>query len=174
STGSQYGGQFANGPITNGTWVAAGAALVLKQNTVGGLATPLTVPDDLVLNGNGLSAANTLTYKELYVNGADTQDNAGALINLSGSNTITGIVYLNGTAGIGVALDEHANPAVTVSQLNLGPVGDYPGSTGGIDKWGIKGLNLQGEGWYTGNVDIHAGVLTVQNTTALGLGTSPA
>jgi large repetitive protein len=178
-----YFGQFPNNNgvtdgITNGTVVAAGAAVVLKQNPLG--ADPVTgtanlsVPEDLILNGNGLSAANTLTYKELYQSATDPQKNSGALINLSGNNTITGIVYLNGTVGIGVALDEHAVPAVTTSELNLGPIGQFAGQVGGIDKWGIKGLNLQGEGWYTGNVDIHFGVLTVQNTTALGLGTTPA
>src|SRR5438477_410248 len=42
------------------------------------------------------------------------------------------------------------------------------GTAGGITKLGSKRLTLQGDGTYTGPVDIKESVLRIQNDTALG------
>ncbi len=44
-------------------------------------------------------------------------------------------------------------------------------TSGGITKFGSKRLNLQGDGLFTGDVDIAEGVVRAQNDTALGIGT---
>ena len=50
---------------------------------------------------------------------------------------------------------------------------DAKGTTGGgITKYGSQRLNIEGDGTYTGPVDVHEGVLSVQNDTATGLGGS--
>ncbi len=135
-------------PRTN---VANGAALHLKQ-TVGG--APLTLVENITLNGNGIAHRNPWLNRQ------------GALENLSGNNLITGDILLGGTAGIGV---EVIPQATDPSELTLrGMTGEVTGGSG-INKLGSKRLILQGDGTYTGLVDVVAGVLRIQNDTALGL-----
>src|SRR5581483_4863194 len=92
-----------------------------------------------------------------------------------GANTLSGYVYLAGTAGIGVDQDVTGYPPAPVapypaSGLTItGSVGET-GGIGGLVKLGAKRLALDGDGWYSGNVDVRAGALRVQTNTALGLG----
>jgi large repetitive protein len=252
------------------TTVEAGASLQLKAPA----GSTLTIPNNLILAGPGITHPSLLLNQE------------GALINLSGNNTITGTIQLNGIAGIGdqtsvsevqnvnvggisvtggtftltfngqttaalsynasasavqTALDNlssiggiggsvavslvtttnpplsvytvtfggqlgginvpamtangssltGSSPSVTVATVTdggpLGPSGlseltltgtmsDFNATTpGGITKLGSGRVNLQGDGTYTGPVDVAEGVLRVQNNTALGTseGTGP-
>ena len=95
-------------------------------------------------------------------------NHAGAIENIAGNNTLSGIIQLNGVAGIGV--EELSPPAPGAeSQLNLtGYLWDNGSTPGGIAKLGSRRLVIQAAGMYTGDVDIKAGVLLVQNDTALG------
>ena len=95
-------------------------------------------------------------------------NHAGAIENIAGNNTLSGIIQLNGVAGIGV--EELSPPAPGAeSQLNLtGYLWDNGSTPGGIAKLGSRRLVIQAAGTYTGDVDIKAGVLLVQNDTALG------
>lgn len=105
----------------------------------------------------------------------------GALMSLSGSNILEGNIQLGGTVGIGVEQVFSSNPSavpagtysanyfsqlVTTGQLSDG------GGPSGVTKFGSQRLILQGPGTYTGANDISAGVLLVQNNTALGAGGS--
>lgn len=135
-----------------GTIVKSGAALVLKS-TPGG--ANLNMPENITLSGDGVATWRT-----------DVNQN-GALLNLSGANNITGIVTLDGTAGIGVELLDQASPPA--SQLTIsGPIAEAKANSG-FDKLGTQRLLLQGGGSYTGKVDIQEGVVQVRNDTALGL-----
>ena len=169
------------------TVVENGAALHLKALTA---ATNLTLANNLILsglgvvhqfatnNGNSLSAPNPL--------GGPGQTSGGALLNLSGANTLTGNIEFNGPAGIGV---EALGPNPLSQLILTGAMADYtPGlpfapvlispvaavvGTDGIIKLGTQRLIIEGPGSYHGAVDIQTGVLLDQNNTGLGLGIDP-
>src|SRR5207249_460905 len=71
--------------------------------------------------------------------------------------------------GIGV---ERLAPATSSELTIVSSIGDAPGSVGGINKFGSGRLILQGDGSYSGPVDVREGVLRVQNDTALGQASS--
>ncbi len=90
-----------------------GAALVLKQDLGG---DNLNLPYTIGLTGLGI------TNRYPWLN------QMGALVNLDGSNLVSGSVYLNGAAGIGVEIDGAVNPFSNPSQLLLtGTIHDAPG-----------------------------------------------
>jgi autotransporter-associated beta strand protein len=140
--------------VQPGTTVASGAALVLKQALDG---SALTVHENLTLAGTGI------THRFAWLN------QQGALLNLGGRNTVTGNITLQGSTGIGVERDGSvlASPA---SELTLFGTQGESGGAGSLDKLGSQRLILQGESTFTGDVDIQAGVLRIQNDAALGLG----
>ena len=136
----------------------------------------------MVLSGTGITHA---------FGGPNGISQQGALLNLSGVNTLSGNLQFDGSAGIGVQ-ELGPNPE---SQLTLtGPMADYSpslpftptllnppavlqpdGTTdGGIVKLGARRLIIQGPGSYHGTVDIQAGVILDQNDTGLGLGVDPS
>jgi autotransporter-associated beta strand protein len=91
----------------------------------------------------------------------------------------TGVV--SGTGTINLAWGPGSSTIVTIVMNEgggqAGTVWTYsvvfspaPTGGGGITKFGSKRLNLQGDGTYSGNVDIKEGVLRAQNDTALGNG----
>jgi autotransporter-associated beta strand protein len=90
--------------------VQAGAAIHLKSLTPG---ANLAIGKNFVLYGQGITHPFSLINQE------------GALLNLSGANSISGSVALNQNVGIGVQnLDP--NPTVNPSQLTLtGPTTDF-------------------------------------------------
>ncbi len=140
-----------------GVRVLNGASIMLK-------------PD---LNGNNLNLPYAFDLSGLGINHRFPWLNqTGALVNLGGNNIISGQVYLSGDAGIGVQIDGAIQPYANVNQLLMtGAI--YDGSsTGKLIKLGSQRLILQGEGLYTGGVDIQNGVLTIQHDSALGRGSS--
>jgi autotransporter-associated beta strand protein len=152
------------------------------------------IPQNFSLTGIGLDPSNYAQSSYLPTPFADM----GALENLSGDNTITGNILFNNAGtpgagpGIGVellpdssVLNHHGpNPVggspdwdVTTSQLTLQGLQSDNGNDGqsapgfaGFTKVGTNELIIQGDGTYSGNVNINAGVLEIQNDTALGSG----
>ena len=148
-----------------------GAALHLLSNSGAGLQ----LFQNFVLAGLGVDHPYSVI------------DQQGAIVNLVGKNVITGNIKLKNQVGIGVQpLDGvimSAQPSggsdttagfeseltLTGSQSNFSTT-----PAGGITKLGSERLTIQGDGNYTGLVDIVNGVLRVQNDTALGAGNSNA
>jgi autotransporter-associated beta strand protein len=148
--------------------VSGGAAVILKTDVSSGSPTPINVDSNLTLTGNGMTLANTQREPWLL--------QKGALATLDGLDTESGNIVLNGQAGIGAEQDGNlVEPPVggPVSEMTL--TGDYSetggaAGPGGITKLGSQRVYLQGAGTYNGPVEIAAGVLRVQNSTALGTG----
>ena len=141
-----------------GAKVASGAALVLTEDLGGNY---LRLSYNLTIAGSGI------THRFPWL------DQMGALLNLDGANAVTGDIYLDGAAGIGVEVDGANTPYAHPSELLLtGGIHDYIGPGGQLLKLGTQRLIIQGAGTYTGGVDILGGVLHIQNDTALGLGST--
>jgi autotransporter-associated beta strand protein len=139
------------------TTVETGAAILINPTVPGSF---LTLNNNFILSGNGIANPFGLLSQE------------GAIENIAGNNLLTGIIQLNGIAGIGVEQLFDQAPTTAPSELTLtGPLWDGA-SSGGIDKLGSRRLIIQGSGTYTGPVDVQQGVLLVQNDTALGAGGS--
>ncbi|MDW8244825.1 MAG: autotransporter-associated beta strand repeat-containing protein, partial [Thermogemmata sp.] len=139
-------------PITQRSqvFISSGAALHFRAT-----GASLTENHNYVVTGSGISHP----YDKLNQN--------GAILNLEGVNTLTGILRLNGTAGIGV--EQLPAPANQQSQLLLtGYLWDNGSTSGSLLKLGSQRLVIQAPGTYTGNVTVANGVLLVQNDTALG------
>jgi autotransporter-associated beta strand protein len=149
------GAQIPNRGLTQQpmTTISLGAALHLKPLTA---ASPgLNLLNNFVINGLGI------TYPSFNL-----LNQQGAILNLDGNNVLSGNIQLNAPSGFGVNL---VDPAYVTSELTL--TGDISGA-GDLDKLGLYRLRVQGHGTYTGNVDIQQGVLTAQNSTALGAGSA--
>jgi autotransporter-associated beta strand protein len=141
-------------PITT---VEAGAALHLKSPTPGGT---LTVPNNFILAGLGINHPFALISQQ------------GALMNLDGLNTLTGNIQLNGTAGIGVEQVDTTPPPIQSELTLIGEILDAstaPPGGGSLVKLGSKRLVIQGDGAYSGTVDIRQGVILDQNSSGLGI-----
>lgn len=151
--------------------IESGAGLHLKPAQ----GSNLTITNNFAIAGMGVTAPSVSFVSTNLVGGIDTM---GAIANLSGTNTLVGNVALDGTAGIGVERvfpDGSAFPTLKgdPSQLYLaGNISDGGGLTGGLTKLGSKLLVIQGQGTYSGPVDIKEGALLNENNTGLGTGTA--
>lgn len=152
--GVQVSPTAATGGYTN-----SGAALMLKQDLAG---NNLNLPYAMSLSGFGIR------HRYAWLN------QLGALENLDGSNQVTGQIYLQGAAGVGVEIDGANSPYQNASQLIFTGAMYDGASAGQLVKLGTQKLILQGPGLYTGGVDIQKGVLRIHNDTALGAGTATA
>ena len=149
------------------TTVDAGAAVMLDPQS--GF---LTLANNFALSGNGIAPGINVPPVFGLIN-AD-----GAIENLNGSNLLTGIIQLNGNAGLGVEqVFAPAGGTDPTSQLTItGTLEDYTNPatgtivSGGITKLGSRRLVIEGTGTYTGNDNIDQGVLLLQNSTGLGAG----
>lgn len=155
----QVGNQILGDTVQPTTTVAPGASLHLKPLVAG---NNLDILENLVLGGVGVVHPFSLIGQK------------GALVSLDGVNRIGGLIdnrssdiRLNGIAGIGV---ETLGPGI-VSELSItSSIADINSTTsGGITKLGSRRLNLQGDGTYSGAVDVAEGVLRVQHDAALGI-----
>jgi autotransporter-associated beta strand protein len=167
------------------TTVASGAAIMLDPQS-GFLA----LANNFILSGNGILPGAVVP------NVFGLIDQGGAIENLTGNNLLTGIIQLDGNAGIGVEqVYAEANATTSTNQLGFPATGTAPTSQltisgtlynftdpvsgtvtpGGITKLGSRRLIIEGPGTYTGNVVISEGVILDQNNTGLGAGnvTSP-
>ena len=147
----------------------------IPSSSPGSRSFPASLVLNQDLNGNDLNLPYTVNLSGTGINHRFAWLNQmGALVNLDGNNTITGDIYLNGGAGIGVELDGAVQPYSNPSQLVLTGAIHDDASPGQLIKLGTQRLILQGAGTYTGGVDIQQGVLLIENDTALGLGTPAA
>lgn len=141
----------ALGNTTGGTTVASGAALQL-QNDI------LVAGEALTVTGTGVGGT-------------------GAVRNISGNNTWTGGVNLSGNTTVGSdagLLTFSGNITNGIRTLTVTGAGDTTISgvigngSGGITKTGTGTLTLSGANTYTGGTTISAGVVNIQNNSALG------
>ncbi len=167
-------------------YVSTGAAVHLKALTP--TSGSINIDKNISLQGVG---PTDLNYS--FINGK------GALMSLGGANIWSGEILLDGTggnpagsgSGIGVELVPILVNGVetapvsnsltvtgtildetTANQIVDGPNGDPSGMPGGLIKFGSEQLILDGSGTYTGATDVQQGILTVNNSTALGLSTT--
>ncbi len=145
----------ALGTVAAGTTVSSGAALQIQ----GGITT---LAEALTLNGTGVSSDGALRnisgdndYAGLVTLGSATRinsDTAGQTLTLSNVGTITGNTFGLTVGGVG-------NTTIN-SIIGTG--------TGTLAKDGAGTLTLGGANTYTGATSISAGVLNIQNASALG------
>ena len=143
----------ALGTATGGTSVAAGAALEVQNN--------LTVTGEaLTLNGTGLTAAP-----------------AGALRNVSGTNTLTGALTLGsastlqsdaGTLTLTGGITGATFGLTLAGAGNVTQTGVIATTSGTLTKSGSGYATLTGANTYTGATTINGGTLEIQNNTGLG------
>ncbi len=102
--------------------------------------------------------------------------NQGALLSLGGNNVISGDVFLRYSpaaprVGIGVDDPIMSNPPNASTLTITGSMADdplLPAVGADLVKMGSRLLRLQGDGTYSGNVEVRSGTLRVQHDTALG------
>ena len=143
----------------NGTTVASGAALELQGATI-------TYDSEAVtLNGTGISDGGALRN----ISGANTWSGAITLGSASRINSEAGLVLSGGITGTGLGLTMGGSGITTISTAGINT------STGGtLTKDGSGTLTITIGGSYTGTTTISAGVVNIQNATALGTGTGGA
>src|SRR5262249_53962356 len=91
---------------------------------------------------------------------------------VSGTNTLN-LKYGPGTSTkITVVIDAGGSTQPATQWYYTALITPTVAAQGGITKVGSQLLSLQGDGTYSGPVDIRQGVLIAQNSTALGLGVS--
>jgi fibronectin-binding autotransporter adhesin len=159
------------------------ANFALQFGSAGDVQIPgtLTVPSGGVLQ---LSLGVTLTVNSLVLSGSGT--GAGALINVTGANTLNGPVTLAASATIGSTAGTltitgnidtgSATPGQTLTVAGAGGVivgGSGTGAvtgTGALSKTGTGTLTLSGAGanTYTGVTTITQGLLVAGKSSALG------
>ncbi len=139
---------------SSGTTVASGATLQMQNN----ITTPA---EALTLNGTGASGQN------------------GAFVNVSGTNNYGGLVTLGSASTISSdsgTLNLTNTGTITGSGFNLTLTGAGNGSissiigtgSGTLTKSGTGTWTLTGANTYTGATTVSAGILNIQNATALG------
>ncbi len=141
----------ALGATNSGTVVASGATLQL-QNGITVTNEPLT------LSGSGVA-------------------NAGALRSLASDNTWSGVITLGAAATIGCDANSLTLPGSIVNSAflttftnagTINVIGTIGSGTGGVTKTGAGTLFLSASNSYGGTTTVSAGVLNVQNASALG------
>jgi autotransporter-associated beta strand protein len=165
---------------------AAVAAIPVNANAQGG-----STEADQVIDTGATSGSVTVNYQMYYIpdqldiyygifapgnpNGAILVGGTGGLV--SGSGTVS--VNYGPTGGftstfITLVMDQGGGLSGTAWSYTalVTPTAGASTGPGGITKLGSGRLSLQGDGTYTGPDDVQQGVLTLQNDTGLGTGTS--
>jgi fibronectin-binding autotransporter adhesin len=159
---------------TGATTVGVGGVLNIQNNTALGTGAAGTT----VASGAALQMQNniTVTGKALTLNGTGVLA-TGALRNISGANTWTGNVTLGSASRINSdagTLTISGNIGGNTQNLTVGGAGTTSISgiigttTGTLTKDGTGTLTLSGINTYTGATTVSAGILNIQNATALG------
>ncbi len=169
-----------------GTWIVSGSnsysgattisAGVLNLQSKNGLgngtgATTISSGAQLQLQNDILVAGEALTMTGTGVG------STGAVRNISGNNTWTGAITLSGNttvqsdAGLLTFSGSITNNTRTLTVTGAGDTtisGVLGNGSGGITKTGTGTLTLSGANTYTGGTTISAGVVNIQNNSALG------
>jgi len=156
------------------TTVAAGALNIQNATALGSSAAGAVVNAGAALElQGGLSVAG----EALSLNGVGVSG-AGALRNISGTNTYSGAVALGSNARINSDAGRLVLNSGTITGagygLTVGGAGDtvinssINTGSGGLTKDGSGRLTLTGSSSYTGLTRVSGGVLNIQNSFALG------
>jgi large repetitive protein len=154
-TSSQGTVVLTNADTYTGRTVVNNGILNIQNATALGTTTQgVTVNNGATLQLQGVSVSNkALTLTGFGVN------NTGALDNVSGTDTWSGLVTLAGGSGIG---------AEQGSQLTVSGVIREGAAQSGLTKEGTGTLVLTNANIYTGITTVHQGILNIQNPLALG------
>jgi len=156
-------------------------AITLNATASGG-----SMESDNVIDTGATSGTVTVNYQmyyipdslDIYYGDYPTDPNAVDIANTGGKVSGTGTLTVNyapigpySSTDITLVMDQGGGLSGTAWTYTATIVPKAsPSSAGGIVKLGSQKLNIQGDGTYTGAVDIQAGVLRNQNDTGLGSG----
>ncbi|MCX6222965.1 MAG: autotransporter-associated beta strand repeat-containing protein [Bacteroidia bacterium] len=167
----------ASGTYTGGTTVSAGIVDIQNNTALGstGGITTVSANASVQVDGTGLSIAEPIT-----LNNSDGISLGGALRNLANNNTWTGAITLTtagrvnsdaGTLTLTGGVTGAVGTAFTVGgagNVTMNTTGINTGASGTLTKDGTGTLTLNASGTYTGGTTVSAGIVDVQNNTALG------
>ena len=202
STGNQVTGRIAN-PVSGlawtflikqgtGTWtlsnnatsffagstsVAAGILNVQVNNALGSSNRGTSVSSGATLQLQSATSLNYSTAEALTLAGTGVA-NAGALENVSGTNTFAGLLTLAGNTRItsdagSLTLGAAGTITGATYDLTIGGAGDtriaasIGTTTGGLAKEGAGTLTLSGANTYSGATRIHGGTLALASTGSI-------
>jgi autotransporter-associated beta strand protein len=161
---------------TGGTTINAGIVNIQNATALGTTAAGTTVAAGATLQVQGNI---TVAAEALNVTGTGAVGQNGAVVNVSGTNVLSGAVTLGGNTTIAsdAGTQTYSNAAaITGSNTELTVTG--AGNTtvsgiidlgsGGVTKNGLGILTLSGANIYDGVTAITAGIVNAQNNTALG------
>lgn len=159
---------------------ASGTSITLRIENGAALGASGAASRTVVTNGSRIQFANSITTGESFdIAGAGT---SGAINNGAGTNTITGLVTLTGSAQIGggsggklifertgggTAIDNGGNPLLFSGSGEWEVRSPIVGA-GTLSKAGTGTSTLTGANTYGGATTISGGVLNLRNSSALG------
>ncbi len=159
---------------TGATTVSAGVVRVQNNTALGTTGGGVTVDDGAALE---LQGSITVGAEALSIRGTGAVG-TGALLNVSGDNTWGGAITLgvggarinsdSGTFTLSGAIGGNARPLTAGGAGNTTISGVIGTASGTLTKDGTGTLTLSGANTYTGATTVSAGVVRVQNNTALG------
>ena len=156
---------------TGATSISNGAINITTANALGSTSVITVNSGELQLQGTGI----TYNTYPLTINGLGISTTTGSLHNLSGNNTWPGTITLGTASRINSDAGTLSISAISgTNNLTLGGAGNITVSgiistnTGTLTKDGNGTLTLSGANTYTGATAISAGVVNIQNATALG------
>ncbi len=157
---------------TGATTISAGVLNIQNNSALGTNAAGASVTSGAALQMQG---GITESGEALTLNGTGIATD-GALRNISGNNTWTGAITLGAATRINSDADlltlsniTGTNRALTVGGAgNTAITGAITTGTGTLTKDGAGTLTLTGADTYTGATTVSAGILNIQNATALG------
>ena len=161
---------------TGTTTVSAGILNVQNASGLGGTGTGTTVSSGATLQ---LQGGISIGAETLSISGTGAAGQNGALVNVSGTNNYAGLLTLGAAATISsdsgtlnltnAGTITGAGFGLTLTGAGSGSIASIIGTTSGtLTKSGTGTWTLTGANTYTGSTSINAGILNIQNATALG------
>jgi autotransporter-associated beta strand protein len=158
---------------TGNTTIASGTVVVRHDAALGAAGTSTTVDA-----GTTLALSGSFTYataENLFLNGTGVSS-AGALENLSGTNTFAGPVTLQSTSTINAAVQSltlsgalnNGGSRLTVTGTGNATLSGVISGSGGLSKQGTGTLTVSAANTYTGSTTIASGTVVVTHDAGLG------